>query len=52
MGHLGDLEVSNKETELKIEIYAKKKLSKIIPTENFHPWSKSTIKLGQSQRSK
>lgn len=24
MGHLGDLEVSNKETELKIEIYAKK----------------------------
>ena len=51
MGHLGDLEVSNKEIEPKIGIYAKK-LSKIVLTENFHPWSKSTKKVNNKTRSK
>ena len=51
MAHLGDLEVSNKETEPKNGIYSKN-LSKIVPTENFHPWSKSTKKVNNQTRSK
>ena len=50
MDQFSDFGASNEETEPKIGIYEKKKLSKIGPTENFHlsQKSKSIVKDSKS----
>ena len=46
IGHLSDLEVSNKETKLKIEFYTK--FSPLDPIENFSPLDKVNSKSQQN----